>query len=88
MNIIGMPLFVDYYSVHDPVLGQVTWAPHTASSKSSLQTGPIPPKSQLLRVGEAVQEVDGSALLISWALTALFVYLILDWWGQFLRPEW
>jgi len=88
MNIIGMPLFVDYYSVHDPVLGQVSWAPHTASTKSSLVTGSIPPKSQVLRIGEATSEVDGNALLLAWALTALFVYLVLDWWGQFLRPEW
>ena len=39
-------------------------------------------------MGEAVAEQDGSSLLISWAITALLVYLFLDWWGQFTRPQW
>jgi len=89
MNILGMPLFVDYYTIHDPVQGTVGWAPHTSSLKESLVSGPIPPKSQLLEVGEAASgDGDSSSLLISWAITALVVYVFLDWWGQFVRPEW
>ena len=33
MNILGMPLHVDYYTVHDPSTGKVSWAPHKDSAK-------------------------------------------------------
>ena len=39
MNIIGMPVFVDYYSIHDPTTGNVSWAPHTNSPKGDLEAG-------------------------------------------------
>lgn len=26
--------------------------------------------------------------MIAWGLTALIVYVFLDWWGQFTRPQW
>ena len=42
MHILGMPVFVDYYSVHEPVTGKVLWAPHTNSPKDTVVTGPIP----------------------------------------------
>ena len=38
-NILGMPLLVDYYSVHDPVSGTISFAPHSASEKSDILTG-------------------------------------------------
>lgn len=88
MNILGMPLFVDYYTIHDPVTGTVGWAPHTSSLKSSLVSGPIPPKDQFIAVGEATTGDDSSSLLISWGITALAIYLFLDYWGQFTRPQW
>lgn len=53
INMLGMPLFVDYYTVHDPVQGTISWAPHTSSLKESLVHGPIPSKDQLIGVGEA-----------------------------------
>ena len=88
MNILGMPLFVDYYTVHDPVTGMMGWAPHTTSVKDSLQTGTVPSKDQFIRVGETPQAQDQSSMLIAWGLTALIVYIFLDYWGQFTRPEW
>ena len=36
MNILGMPLHVDYYTVFDADEGTVSWAPHRDSPK-----GPI-----------------------------------------------
>ena len=33
VNMLGMPLFVDYYTVHDPGQRRISWAPHTASTK-------------------------------------------------------
>lgn len=53
MNILGMPLFVDYYTIHDPVQGTVGWAPHSSSVKFNVASGNIPPKDQMLEVGEA-----------------------------------
>lgn len=88
MNILGMPLYVDYYTIHDPVTGTIGWAPHTSSLKESLVSGTIPSKDQFISVGEATAPQDSSSLLISWAVTALVVYLFLDWWGQFTRPQW
>ena len=88
MNILGMPLFVDYYTIHDPETGVIGWAPHTSSLKSTLQTGTIPPQDQVIAVGEAGQPQDQSSMLIAWGLTALVVYVFLDWWGQFTRPQW
>lgn len=88
MHILGMPLFVDYYTIHDPLTGKVRWAPHTSSLKDSLVSGDLPPKDQLITVGEVEETDDSASMLISWALTALVVYLFLDWWGQFVRPQW
>ena len=36
MNILGMPVHVDYYTVHEPFTGQVHWAPHAESTKSDI----------------------------------------------------
>ena len=44
MNILGMPLLVDYYSIHDPIKGTIGIAPHSASNKANVSSGPIPPK--------------------------------------------
>mmetsp|Transcript_1795 Transcript_1795/g.2551 ORF Transcript_1795/g.2551 Transcript_1795/m.2551 type:complete len:270 (-) Transcript_1795:248-1057(-) len=49
MNILGMPLHVDYYSVHDPEKGTVSWAPHKDSPKGTIKTGPPPTGKRLLR---------------------------------------
>jgi len=50
MNVFGMPLFVDYYSTHDPETGEVSFAPHTASKKGKLEAG-VASKTQFLTVG-------------------------------------
>ena len=36
MNILGMPVYADYYSMHDPKKGTVDWAPHYKSPKSDV----------------------------------------------------
>ena len=41
MNILGMPLFVDYYTIHNPETGVVGFAPHTASTKNNVRTEPF-----------------------------------------------
>ena len=55
MNIIGMPFFVGYYSIHDPITGVITMGPHTTSAKSTIRTGSLP--TQYLALG-AMQQVD------------------------------
>ena len=50
MNVLGMPMHVDYYSVHEPLTGKVTWAPHTESPKSSVPKTPTP-SEKFLRAG-------------------------------------
>ena len=52
MNILGMPVFVDYYSIHDPITGIVSWAPHTNSVKGEVQLGKAP-TNKFLTIGEA-----------------------------------
>jgi len=51
MNIMGMPVFVDYYTIHDPLTGKVGYVPHNTSSKTDLTEG-TPSTTQFLAVGE------------------------------------
>ena len=50
MNILGMPVHVDYYTIHDPVTGLVTWAPHSNSPKGDIVKGAVP-TGKTLRFG-------------------------------------
>lgn len=45
INIIGMPAFVDYYTIHDPATGTIQYAPHTTSTKSTLDETPLNTKN-------------------------------------------
>lgn len=49
MNILGMPVHVDYYMINDPVKGTVEWAPHYNSPKSDMVRTPRPDKTQILQ---------------------------------------
>lgn len=50
LSILGMPIHIDYYTMHDPVTGQVGWIPHANSPKSTLVRGPIPTE-KFLKIG-------------------------------------
>jgi len=52
MNILGMPVHVDYYTIHDPVTGTVNWAPHNNSPKDTIPSSDIPTPDRLLTVAE------------------------------------
>ena len=86
MNIFGMPILIDYYTVHDPIEGKIGWAPHSASNKSSLPYGEQP--TQLLELGQVNQSSSTEAIIISWALTVLVCYVIYDLWYSFMREAW
>jgi len=48
MNVFGTPLFADYYTIHDPIEGTVSFGPHFASKKKSLSSRPIPSEDQFI----------------------------------------
>jgi hypothetical protein len=84
MNILGMPLFSGYYTIHDPIDGKVGFAPHSASKKDSLRSGPIPSPTRFLEVGGPTKkEISNSAFWISWGLCAILGYSILSFWGEY-----
>ena len=89
LNVIGMPLFVDYYTIHDPLTGQIGWAPHAASNKDSLTRADSPSTARFLEIGEVMtQSVSQSAQYISWAVAAVFAFVLFDLWMMFLAPSW
>ena len=58
MNILGMPLLVDYYSIHNPDTGVIRFAPHTASAKSSITSASIPPYENQLKGKNGAEQDD------------------------------
>ena len=52
-----MPLLVDYYSVHDPVSGTISFAPHSASEKSDILTGSWSNITRQISLSEKDEEV-------------------------------
>ena len=81
INIFGMPLFVGYYTIHDPVAGTVEFAPHSTSTKSNLRTDALN-TDQLLELssGPSWEELNQSANLLAWGLTIVLCYLLVDIW--------
>lgn len=37
--VMGLPLFMDYYTVHDDTKGRLGFVPHTTSDKGNLESG-------------------------------------------------
>lgn len=84
MHILGMPVFVDYYSIHDPVAGTVDWAPHTNSPKDTVLSGPVPTE-QFLVVGE-VEQQSTTDMLIEYAMAAVVCYGAIYYWQTSVYP--
>ena len=63
MNILGMPVHVDYYTMHDPVRGTVDWAPHYKSPKSDVVRTSTPSKDKQLKA-VAPQQVQPTSILL------------------------
>ena len=82
MNILGMPVHVDYYSIHDPVNGTVRWAPHNNSPKDTIQEGPVPPPNRLLKAGEPGP--DPTILLLLILVAAGICYGCIFLWKEWL----
>lgn len=74
-NVLGMPLFLDYYSVHDATNGLISFAPHVTSLKQQVLSADVPFENVILPFGEqATPEYIGDSILI---LIYLVVALIL-----------
>ena len=64
MNILGLPVLIDYYTMHDVEKGTISWAPHTGSSKKDIIEGEVIARSKLAdRNTKAEAEVPGRGLL-------------------------
>ena len=78
-NVLGMPLYVDYYSIHDPETGIIGWAPNSGSEKGSVKFGTVPPSSQFLEVRfqptAPRESIDWIASFSAWAITLIFIGL-------------
>lgn len=81
MNIIGMPVFVDYYSIHDAKTGIVSWAPHTNSVKSDLEAG-RQPTGKFLKIGDNGSSLNGT--LASFGIQAGFLTLFILLWRYYI----
>ena len=78
-NILGMPVHVDYYTMHDPKAGTVGWVPHTNSPKSDLVKTAIPDGSNLLAIGE-IQSTSIEDVLIANILHAAVAFAFIFAW--------
>ena len=82
MNIFGMPLLVDYYSIHNPDTGVIGFAPHTASAKSSITSASIPPsenqlKGKISSTEHYVQQSEREFFqILTWVFAGLFLAFI------------
>ena len=56
--VMGVPLLMNYYTIHDDVNGQLGFTPHTDSNKSQPQWGSIPSK----QLGDAQTQADFAAI--------------------------
>ena len=89
INIFGMPLFVDYYTIHDPETGTIDFAPHTSSTKTTLLTTPLNTKRLLkIQAGPSAEETNKAVVYISWGVIALLTYVIIDYWARQWLPNW
>ena len=85
MNVLGMPIFIDYYTIHDPEKGTIGWAPHTKSSKSAVKSGDLPPQNQLIKFKreQGISEEDElpvelyTTIVQVW-FTLIFIIMFID----------
>ena len=78
-HIFGLPVFQDYYTVHDMEEGRIGFAPHKDSKKTILQTGEIP-KQKINSFGKTSDHAKVWPYVIMALLTAsasiLFYFVI------------
>ena len=92
-NMLGMPMFIDYYTVFDPTKTTIGWAPHKDSLKSPLVSGSLPPKDQYLEVRSldevmGLEELHITSFIFSWVLTLTLTFAGYYFWNSCIRPHW
>ena len=78
-HILGLPIFQDYYTVHDMEYGRIGFAPHSTSRKQRLEAGSLP--TQFLQAyGSTSKAANVWPYLIMGAISAscslLYYYVI------------
>lgn len=73
--IMGLPLYMDYYTVHDDDNNRIGFAPKTGSSKSTLITGTKPE-----RIFESLSPNDYPVSDYSWYASATIMFLFILTW--------
>ena len=92
INMMGMPLMMDYYTVFDHKQELISWAPHKYSMKGALVRGVLPSASQYLEafIGPGVMPeiVHLGSLVISWLLALVITYGGYFFWNAKMKPTW
>ena len=75
--VMGMPLYMNYYAVHEDSNERIGFAPHTSSPKAGLSKGIQP--ERVLGSTNPVTKMSALSWYIAWAFIILFatVWLIL-----------
>lgn len=87
--ILGMPLFVDYYTIHDPIEGTIKYAPHNASTKTNLLTTKLS-TDKLIKIQSGVDtdQINKAAVWIAWGLVIIIAYVAIDYWARVMLEDW
>lgn len=73
--IMGLPLYMDYYTVHDDDNNRIGFAPKIGSSKTTLVSGTKP-----ARIFESLNPNDYPVSNYSWYASALLMFLFIIGW--------
>ena len=82
IHVIGMPLFINYYSVHDLEDATIEWAPIANSPKPALKSGVLPVQF-LAAAGQASNSTSPYTYIIEGLFIALaivlFIWVVWPW---------
>lgn len=73
--IMGLPVYMDYYTVHDDEANKIGFAPRTGSSKEKLRTGERPERFLLSTDPEDIEQS-----IWSWIISAALVLTFMTCW--------
>lgn len=73
--VMGLPVFMDYYTVHDEDNGRLGFVPHNESEKGNLERG-----SQPSRVFASADPAQRSMSPWTWVIASLFLLAFIALW--------
>lgn len=80
---MGLPLYMDYYTVHDDTKGRIGFAPNSGSNKVSLAVGEQPS-----RKFESLNPEDPPTSIWSWVISGLIVLAFVCLWLFIIAATW